>query len=99
MGSIQDPEDLSGTLYSKSIISQGVRDEIQEPCGLTKRRKCETLINAVETSISTNPQAFHVFIGVLESMPYISALAATMVSTVGGFSVDINGEVSYYILL
>eukprot|EP00731_Ephydatia_muelleri_P023387 Em0015g970a len=82
VGSIQDPEDLSGTLYSKNIISQGVRDQIQEPHGPTKRRKCETLINAVETSISTNPQALHVFIGVLESMPYITALADTMVSTV-----------------
>ena len=82
VGSIQDPEDLSVFLYTKNIISPGVRDEVQESRGLTKRRKCEVLINAVEAKITSHPQAFHAFINVLRSMPYIAALADTMARTV-----------------
>lgn len=87
VGSIQDPEDLSVFLYTKNIISPGVRDEVQESRGLTKRRKCEVLINAVEAKITSHPQAFHAFINVLRSMPYIAALADTMARTVGEFPV------------
>eukprot|EP00731_Ephydatia_muelleri_P023388 Em0015g971a len=66
----------SGATYQK------LYDTLKEIGNKVTAERVEQLAVDVETSISTNPQAFHVFVGVLESMPYIAALADTMVSTV-----------------
>ena len=81
VGSIQDPEDIAGTLYSKNVISRTVRDKIQTH--LITQRKNEVLINAVEASVMADPQTFYVFADVLRALPYLKGLGSAMADTVG----------------
>ncbi|KAL5506229.1 hypothetical protein EMCRGX_G007828 [Ephydatia muelleri] len=83
VGTIQDPADLAGSLYSRDIITRSVRDEIQQRGDLITKRKNEVLINAVEAQVTTDPSLFQVFMEVLKEEPSLSTIVERMsVSTV-----------------
>eukprot|EP00731_Ephydatia_muelleri_P004614 Em0002g790a len=78
VGTIQDPAGLAGSLYSRRIICQSVRDEIQQRGDLITKRKNEVLINAVEAQVTTDPSMFQVFIEVLKEEPSLSTIVERM---------------------
>ena len=78
VGTIQDPAGLAGSLYSKGIISQSVRDKVQERVDLTTKEKATLLINAVEAHVTTDPTMFQVFLEVLKEEPYLSTIVERM---------------------
>lgn len=75
---IQDPAGLAGSLYSRGIISQSVRDEVQQRGDLITKRKNEVLINAVEAQVTTDPSMFQVFMEVLKEEPSLSTIVERM---------------------
>ena len=77
VGTIQDPAGLAGSLYSRGLISQTVRDEIQQRDLITKRKN-EILINAVEAQVTTDPSMFQVFMEVLKEEPSLSTIVERM---------------------
>ena len=77
VGSIQDPAGIAGSLYSRGVISRCVRDEIQER-DLTKQRRNEVLINAVEAQVTTDPSVYQVFMEVLGGEPYLFTIVGKM---------------------
>ena len=81
VGTIQDPARIAGSLYSRNVISQHVRDEVQQRGDLTNERKNEVLVNAVETQVTTDPSVYQVFMEVLGEEPYLSALVRKMTET------------------
>ena len=81
VGSIQDPAGLAGSLYSRGVISQHVRDEIQERGDLTTQRKNEVLINAVEAQVTTDPSVYQVLMEVLGREPNLSTIVGKMAGT------------------
>eukprot|EP00731_Ephydatia_muelleri_P004597 Em0002g773a len=78
VGTIQDPAGLAGSLYSRGIICQSVRDEIQQRGDLITKRKNEVLINAVEAQVTTDPSMFQVFMEVLKEEPSLSTIVERM---------------------
>ena len=78
VGTIQDPTGLAGSLYSRGIISQSVRDEVQERVDLTTKEKATLLINAVEAQVTTDPSMFQVFMEVLKEEPSLSTIVERM---------------------
>ena len=80
MGTIQDPAGVAGSLYSRGVISQCVRDEVQQR-DLTIKRKNEVLINAVEAQVTTDPSVYQVFMEVLGEEPYLSTIVRNMSET------------------
>ncbi|KAL5506162.1 hypothetical protein EMCRGX_G007749 [Ephydatia muelleri] len=83
VGTIQDPAGLAGSLYSRGIICQSVRDKVQERVDLTIKEKARVLINAVEAQVTTDPSMFQVFMEVLKEEPSLSTIVERMsVSTV-----------------
>ena len=72
---IQDPAGLAGSLYSRGIICQSVRDEIQQRGDLTTKGKATLLINA---QVTTNPSMFQVFLEVLKKEPSLSTIVERM---------------------
>ena len=80
VGTIQDPAGIAGSLYSRGIISQCVRDEIQQR-DLTNERKNEVLINAVEAQVTTDPSVYQVFMEVLGEEPYLSNIVRNVSET------------------
>ena len=81
MGTIQDPAGVAGSLYSRGVISQYVRDEVQQRGDLTIKRKNEVLINAVEAQVTTDPSMYQVFMEVLGEEPYLSIIVRKMSET------------------
>eukprot|EP00731_Ephydatia_muelleri_P004503 Em0002g679a len=77
VGTIQDPAGLASSLYSRGLISQTVRDEIQQRDLITKRKN-EILINAVEAQVTTDPSMFQVFMEVLKEEPSLSTIVERM---------------------
>ena len=71
---IQDPAGLAGSLYSRGIICQSVRDKVHERVDLTTKEKATVLINAVEAQVTTNPSMFQVFRQVLKEEPSLSTI-------------------------
>eukprot|EP00731_Ephydatia_muelleri_P004522 Em0002g698a len=84
VGTIQDPAGLASSLYSRGLISQTVRDEIQQRDLITKRKN-EILINAVEAQVTTDPSMFQVFMEVLKEEPSLSTIVERM-CVLGGTS-------------
>ena len=78
VGTIQNPADLAGSLYSRDIITRSVRDEIQQRGDLITKRKNEVLINAVEAQVTTDPSLFQVFMEVLKEEPSLSTIVERM---------------------
>ena len=78
VGTIQDPAGLAGSLYSRGIICQSVRDEIQQRGDLITKRKNEVLINAVEAQVTTDPSMFQVFMEVLKEETSLSTIVKGM---------------------
>ena len=78
VGSIQDPAGIAGSLYSRGVISRCVRDEIQERGDLTKQRRNEVLINAVEAQVTTDPSVYQVFMEVLGGETSLSTIVGKM---------------------
>ena len=95
VGSIQDPEDISGLLYSQSMISRSVRDEVQERGHLIAQRKNEVLINAVEACVKASPQTFYVFTDVLRRVPYMTRCVGALTASVGELCVTSEDARSY----
>ena len=75
---IQDPASLAGSLYSRRIICQSVRDKVQERVDLTTKEKATLLINAVEAQVTTDPSMFQVFMEVLKKEPSLSTIVERM---------------------
>ena len=75
---IQDPAGLACSLYSRGIICQSVRDEVQQRGDLTTKKKNEVLINAVEARVTTDPSTFQVFMEVLKEEPSLSIILKRM---------------------
>eukprot|EP00731_Ephydatia_muelleri_P004611 Em0002g787a len=83
VGTIQDPAGQAGSLYSRGMICQSVRDKVQERVDLTIKEKARVLINAVEARVTTDPSMFQVFMEVLKEEPSLSTIVERMsVSTV-----------------
>ena len=78
MGTIQDPAGLTGSLYSRGMICQSVRDKVQERVDLTIKEKARVLINAVEAQVTTDPSMFQVFMEVLKEEPSLSTIVERM---------------------
>ena len=81
MGTIQDPAGVAGLLYSGGVISQHVRNKVQQREDLTIKRKNEVLINAVETQVTTDPSAYQVLMEVLGEEPHLSTIVRKMTVT------------------
>ena len=80
VGTIQDPARVAGSLCSRDVISQCVRDEVQQG-DLTTKEKNEVLINAVEAQVTTDPSVYQVFLEVLGEEPYLSTIVRNMTET------------------
>ena len=80
VGTIQDPAGVAGSLYSRGVISQHVRDEVQQR-DLTIKRKNEVLIHAVEAQVTTDPSVYQVFMEVLGEESYMSIIVRKMSET------------------
>eukprot|EP00731_Ephydatia_muelleri_P004602 Em0002g778a len=78
VGTIQDSAGLAGSLYSRGIISQSVRDKVQERVDLTTKEKSQVLINAVEAQVTTDPSMFQAFMEVLTEEPSLSTIVEKM---------------------
>eukprot|EP00731_Ephydatia_muelleri_P004484 Em0002g660a len=78
VGTIQDPAGLAGSLYSRGMICQSVRDKVQERVDLTIKEKARVLINAVEAQVTTDPSMFQVFMEVLKEEPSLSTIVERM---------------------
>ena len=78
VGTIQDSAALAGSLYSRGIISQSVRDKVQERVDLTTKEKSQVLINAVEAQVTTDPSMFQAFMEVLTEEPSLSTIVEKM---------------------
>ena len=78
VGTIQDPAGLAGSLYSRGIICDSVRDKVQERVDLTTMEKARVLINAVEKQVTTDPSNFQVFMEVLKAEPSLSTVVERM---------------------
>ena len=96
VGTIQDPADVAGSLYSRGVISQCVRDEVQQRGDLTIKRKNEVLINAVEAQVTTDPSVYQVFMEVLGEEPYLSTIVRNMSETCESGADIINRSRSGY---
>ena len=70
---IQDPSGLADSLYTREVILQSVKDDIQQR-DRTIREKSESLINAVQSAVTTNPSIYESFIAVLQETPYLSQI-------------------------
>eukprot|EP00731_Ephydatia_muelleri_P004527 Em0002g703a len=77
VGTIQDPAGLACSLYSREMICQSVRDEIQQK-DLTTKVKARVIINAVEAQVTTDPSKFQVFMEVLKEEPSLSTIVERM---------------------
>lgn len=80
MAAIQDPAGVADSLYSRGVISQRVRDEVQQR-NLTIEEKNEVLINAIEAQVTTDPSVYQVFMEVLGKEPYLSIIVRKMSET------------------
>ena len=78
VGTIQDPAGLAGSLYSRGIICDSVRDKVQERGDLITKEKARVLINAVESQVTTDPSMFQVFMEVLKEEPSLSTIVERM---------------------
>ena len=78
VGTIQDPAGLAGSLYSRGIICDSVRDKVQERVDLTTKEKARVLINAVEAQVTADPSKFQVFMEVLKEEPSLSTIVKRM---------------------
>ena len=58
---IQSPEDLADRLFSKRIITDGIRDKVGNRT-LDKRTKTRELLAAVESKLKTEPASFREFV-------------------------------------
>ena len=67
---IQAPEDVTSSLFSRGIIDPETRDKIQLSM-LTTSKKCEELLKAIKHRISANPSVFYEFTDVLHEEPTI----------------------------
>ena len=57
---IQAPEDVASSLFSRGIIDPETRDKIQLSM-LTTSKKCEELLKAIKHRISATPSVFYEF--------------------------------------
>jgi len=71
------PERLANELYSKNVVSAGVRDEMSV-IGQTLYHKTTRLLSAVECQIEMNPDSLHTFLSVLREDPSLVYLADAM---------------------
>ena len=78
VGTIQDPAGLAGSLYSRGIICNSVRDKVQERVDLTTKEKARVLIHAVEKQVTADPSKFQVFMEVLKEEPSLSTIVERM---------------------
>ena len=70
--SIQDPDDLAKSLYSKCLITKSVRDEATHVM-YTRDKKTDVLLKAVESRIAIareDPETLDVFLAVLRQPPH-----------------------------
>ena len=63
---------------TRGMITQSVRDEIQQRVDLITKRKNEVLINAAETQVTTDPAMFQVFMEILKEEPSLSTIVERM---------------------
>ena len=79
---ILSPNTLAGNLYSRKIIDEDIRDEVQAPYN-TPMKKSQILLNAVEKAIKAEPQHFHVFLDVLANEQTTKPLQKRLWDTYG----------------
>ena len=71
---IQDPAELAGKLYSRKIISAGIRAKVENEM-IDRLSRCRVLIAAVECKLASNPNSFHKFVAVLKEEPTFEVIA------------------------
>lgn len=77
---IQSPSELAGKLFSKSIITQNVREAAQLTTS-TVHEKNTALLDGVERAISSDPQCFHQFVDILGGDPTTKPLYTLLMNT------------------
>ena len=77
---IQSPSELAGKLFSKSIITQNVREAAQLTTS-TVHEKNTALLDGVERAISSDPQYFHQFMTILDDDPTTKPLHTLLMNT------------------
>jgi len=71
------PERLANELYSKNVVSAGVRDEMNV-IGQSSYHKTTRLLAAVECKIKENPGSLHTFLSILREDPSLVYIADAM---------------------
>ena len=82
------PDVLAGNLYARGIIDEDVRDGIQSPY-ITRVKKSQILLNAVEKAIKAEPQNFREFLHILALERTTEALHKRLWNTYGQWYVAV----------
>ena len=74
---IQSPEDLADRLFSKQLITDGIRDKVGNLM-FGRRTRTRELLAAVESKLKSEPASFHVFVQVIKEEPAYQVIAQEM---------------------
>ena len=77
---IQEPVGLACALYSKYVVSRGVKDEVGM-IALSPVQKKNILLTAVQSKLETEPDQFNVFVNVLKRDGMLTAVAEKLEKT------------------
>ena len=80
-GGIQSPSELASKLYSRSIITQDVRDRAGQMTTFTTDDRNAILLNAVERAIYSDPRYFWQFMDILNDDPTTKRLHTLLMDT------------------
>lgn len=78
---ITDPDRFASKLYSKGFITRGTRESITSIMGVSRYSKALQLLDVVEASVRSDPNAFKKFVRILKSVHGLQAIGdAVLVS-------------------
>ena len=88
---IQSPEDLADRLFSKRIITDGIRDKVGNRT-LDKRTKTRELLAAVESKLKTEPASFHEFVKAIKEDQAYQDIAQKLTESYEKYSAQKTSE-------
>ena len=74
---IDDPADLAGKLFSRKIISAGIRAKVENEM-VDKPSRCRELLAAVDGKLASDPRGFHTFVAVLNKESTLEVIVTRM---------------------
>ena len=88
---IQSPEDLADRLFSKRIITDGIRDKVGNVM-FDKRTKTRELLAAVESKLISEPASFHKFVAVIKEDQVYQDIAQKLTESYEKYSAQKTSE-------